>query len=101
MELCYLEWTSPSQKTGIQFQRNSPYLTDVQWDMSKLLFVGKKEMTAKCKLTKPAKKWHTNSPFMPIRCVNEECHNFLDSMKQILSYEVALGSDIMSCNKID
>ena len=28
-----------SKKTELQYQKNSPYLTEVQWDISDLLFV--------------------------------------------------------------
>ena len=34
MKLCHLLWTSP--KTRLQYQKNLPYLTEVQWDISDL-----------------------------------------------------------------
>ena len=35
--------TSSSPKTEIQYQKNSPYFTEVQWDISDLPFVQNKD----------------------------------------------------------
>ena len=40
-------WRCPSPKMGLQHQKNSPYLTEVQWDISDLPFVQNKEYQSK------------------------------------------------------
>ena len=39
--MCLL--TSSSPKTELQYQKNLPYLTEVQWDISDLPFVQNKD----------------------------------------------------------
>ena len=41
--ICHLLLTSSSPKTELQYQKNSPYLTEVQWDISDLPFVQNKD----------------------------------------------------------
>ena len=34
MKLCHSIWTCSGPKTGLQYQKNLPYSTEVQWDIS-------------------------------------------------------------------
>ena len=43
MKLCNLVLTSSSPKKELQHQKNSLYLTEVQWDISDLPFVQNKD----------------------------------------------------------
>ena len=43
MKLCHSIRTSASPKTGLQYKNNSPYLREVQWDISDVPFVQNKD----------------------------------------------------------
>ena len=43
MKLCHSLWTSPSLNRRLQYQRNLPKVTEVQWDIADLTFFRKND----------------------------------------------------------